>query len=306
MMKDKSSKNLRKSMNRGSIEHETKTAANEGEIMTIAKKDVITVPPTKTIKEAAELMIEHEFRRLPVTDAGSQKLLGIVTAMDILDFLGGGNKFEIIEKKHNDNFLSAINEPVKEIMTRDVISIKPKDSINSSVDTMIKNGVGSLPIVDVDGKLVGIITERDFALALAGVLTDELVQDVMTEDVITATPGTPIESSSKIMVRNNLRRIPVVEEEKLAGIVTSTDILRFFGDKDMFANMTSNSGLAVLEKKISEIMKPNISVTEPMVRLGDLCELLADKNIGGVPVVKNDELVGIITERDILKAVLKN
>lgn len=306
MMKDKSSKNLRKSMNRGSVEHETKAAATEGEIMTIAKKDVITVPPTKTIKEAAELMIEHEFRRLPVTDAGSQKLLGIVTAMDILDFLGGGNKFELIEKKHDDNFLAAINEPVKEIMTRNVVSIKPKDSINSSVTTMIENGVGSLPIVDVDGKLVGIITERDFALALAGVLTDELVQDVMTEDVITATPGTPIESSSKIMVRNNLRRIPVVEEEKLVGIVTSTDILRFFGDKELFANMTSNSGLAVLEKKISEIMKPNISVTEPMVRLGDLCELLADKNIGGVPVVKNDELVGIITERDILKAVLKN
>ena len=304
-MKDKNTKNLRKSMNRGSVEHETKVADNEGEIMTLAKKDVISIPPTKTIKEAAEMMIEHGFRRLPVTHPGSNKLLGIVTAMDILDFLGGGSKFDIIEKKHDDNFLAAINDHVKEIMTRDVISISPKFSIRESVDLMTENGIGSLPIVDTEDKLVGIVTERDFALALAGSLTNETVGDIMIKDVITTTPGTPIESCSKIMVRNNLRRIPVVEEEKLIGIVTSTDILRFFGDKEMFASMTSNSGLDVLKRKISEIIKPNILVTESSVRLGDLCELLAEKNIGGVPVVDDDQLVGIVTERDILNTVLK-
>ena len=299
-MKDKNTKNLRKSMNRGSVEQTTKVADYEGEIMTLAKKDVISIPPTKTIKGAAEMMIEHGFRRLPVTHPGSNKLLGIVTAMDILDFLGGGSKFDIIEKKHDDNFLAAINDPVKEIMTRDVISISPKYSIRESVDVMTKNGIGSLPIVDKEERLVGIVTERDFALALAGSLTNETVGDIMIKDVITTTPGTPIESCSKIMVRNNLRRIPVVEEEKLIGIVTSTDILRFFGDKEMFASMTSNSGLDVLKRKISEIIKPNILVTESTVRLGDLCELLAEKNIGGVPVVDDDQLVGIVTERDIL------
>ena len=304
-MKDKNTKNLRKSMNRGSVEHETKVADYEGEIMTLAKKEVISIPPTKTIKEAAEMMIEHGFRRLPVTHPGSNKLLGIVTAMDILDFLGGGSKFDIIEKKHDDNFLAAINDHVKEIMTRDVISISPKFSIRESVDLMTENGIGSLPIVDKEDKLVGIVTERDFALALAGSLTNETVGDIMIKDVITTTPGTPIESCSKIMVRNNLRRIPVVEEGKLIGIVTSTDILRFFGDKEMFASMTSNSGLDVLKRKISEIIKPNILVTESTVRLGDLCELLAEKNIGGVPVVDDDQLVGIVTERDILNTVLK-
>ena len=305
-MKDKNAKNLRKSMNRGSVEQGTKVAENEGEIMTLAKKDVISIPPTKSSKEAAEMMIEHGFRRLPVTHPGSNKLLGIVTAMDILDFLGGGSKFDIIEKKHNDNFLAAINDPVKEIMSREVISISPKYSIKESVSVMTENGIGSLPIVDKEGKVVGIVTERDFALALAGSLTNETVGEIMIKDVITTTPGTPIESCSKIMVRNNLRRIPVVEEDKMIGIVTSTDILRFFGDKEMFASMTSNSGLDVLKRKISEIVKPNISVTESYVKLGDLCDLLAEKNIGGVPVVDDDKLVGIITERDILNTVLEN
>ncbi len=307
----KDNKTIKNPMSRGdSIEHKSNAAkgktSKDGDIMTLAKKEVISIPPSMSIQKAAELMIDHGFRRLPITDPGSGKILGIVTAMDILDFLGGGNKFNIIEKKHNDNFLSAINEPIRTIMTSDIVAMSHKESINEAVKVMIENEIGSIPVLSDDDKLVGIITERDFALSMAGLLTDEIVQDVMIKDVITTTPGTPIESSTKIMVRNNLRRIPVVSGDKLVGIITSTDILKFLGDKEMFANMTSNSGLDVLNMKISEIMQPNISIIEPLTRLGDLCDLFKEKNIGGAPVVKDDKLVGIITERDILNTVLKD
>ena len=307
----KDNKTIKNPMSRGdSIEHKSNAAkgktSKDGDIMTLAKKEVISIPPSMSIQKAAELMIDHGFRRLPITDPGSGKILGIVTAMDILDFLGGGNKFNIIEKKHNDNFLSAINEPIRTIMTSDIVAMSHKESINEAVKVMIENEIGSIPVLSDDDKLVGIITERDFALSMAGLLTDEIVQDVMIKDVITTTPGTPIESSTKIMVRNNLRRIPVVSGDKLVGIITSTDILKFLGDKEMFANMTSNSGLDVLNMKISEIMQPNLSIIEPLTRLGDLCDLFKEKNIGGAPVVKDDKLVGIITERDILNTVLKD
>lgn len=307
----KDNKTIKNPMSRGdSIEHKSNAAkgktSKDGDIMTLAKKEVISIPPSMSIQKAAELMIDHGFRRLPITDPGSGKILGIVTAMDILDFLGGGNKFNIIEKKHNDNFLSAINEPIRTIMTSDIVAMSHKESINEAVKVMIENEIGSIPVLSDDDKIVGIITERDFALSMAGLLTDEIVQDVMIKDVITTTPGTPIESSTKIMVRNNLRRIPVVSGDKLVGIITSTDILKFLGDKEIFANMTSNSGLDVLNMKISEIMQPNISIIEPLTRLGDLCDLFKEKNIGGAPVVKDDKLVGIITERDILNTVLKD
>ena len=62
-------------------------------------------------------LVKNKFRRLPITDPGSEKLLGIVTSMDILDFLGGGDKYKILEEKHQDNVPAAINEPVKMIMT---------------------------------------------------------------------------------------------------------------------------------------------------------------------------------------------
>ena len=100
-MKEKTSINLRKSMNRGSVEQETKIHDKPGEIMKIASTDVISIPPSKSIKDTAKVMMEHQFRRLPIADPGSGKVLGIVTVMDILDFFGGGNKFNIIEKKNH-------------------------------------------------------------------------------------------------------------------------------------------------------------------------------------------------------------
>ncbi|MBR0370043.1 MAG: CBS domain-containing protein [Methanobrevibacter sp.] len=283
-------------------------------IMKIASKDVVSIPPSKSIKDTAKVMMEHQFRRLPITDPGSGKVLGIVTVMDILDFFGGGNKFNIIEKKYQDNFLAAINEPVREIMSRDVICLSEKASVNDVVETMLSNQIGALPLVDGDDKLIGIVTERDIALSRAGGMDDRTAQDYMTTKVFNTTPGTPVESACKIMVRNGLRRIPIVGGEadiskaakKLLGIVTSTDIIRFLNAKEFFDNLSSNTASEILEKtKLSEIMVEDAIVVEPEDTIGEICELFKISNIGGVPVIKDDVVIGIITERDILRAVKK-
>ena len=279
--------------------------------MKIASKDVISIPPSKSIKDTAKVMMEHQFRRLPVTDPGSGKLLGIVTVMDILDFFGGGNKFNIIEKKYQDNFLAAINEPVREIMSRDVICLSEKASTKEVVDVMLSNQIGALPLVDADDNLAGIVTERDIALSLAGEMDDRTAQDYMSTKVFTTTPGTPIEGACKIMVRNGLRRIPIVGGEadiskaakKLLGIVTSTDIIRFLNAKELFDNLNSNAASKVLETKLSDIMVKDAIIVEPEDTIGEICEIFKISNIGGVPVVKDDIIIGIITERDILRAV---
>ncbi len=308
-MKDKTSIN-RKS-NTGAVEHVTKVHDKEGDIMALATKEVISIPPTKSIKDTAKVMMEHEFRRLPITDPGSGKLLGIVTVMDILDFFGGGKKFNIIEKKYEDNFLAAINEPVKEIMTRDLITLSNKASIGETIKTMLDNQLGAIPLVDADEKLAGIVTERDIALSLAGVAGKETVHEYMSPKVFTTTPGTPLESACKIMVRNGLRRIPIVGGEadiskankKLLGILTSTDVIRFLNAKELFDNLNSNLATDVLKTTVSEIMVENPITVEQTMTIGELCELFAEHNIGGVPILKDEKIVGIITERDVLNSV---
>jgi CBS domain-containing protein len=313
-MRRKETINIVKSRDRGAVEFESHASEHEGDVMTIAKKTVVTAPQSATIKEAAETMVKNKFRRLPITNPGTGQILGIVTSMDILNFLGGGDNYKILEEKYPGNFLGAVNESVKEIMTRNVEVLSHKDSIKDAINKMRKKNIGALPVVDADKKMVGIVSERDFVNILSGVLTDEVVEDYMTKKVISTTPGTRIEGASKIMVRNKLRRIPVVGEErktshpekdKIMGIVTSTDILEFLGKSSAFDKMTSNNAEDVLNTTISEIMEKTVVATTTSTRLGELCNAMENEGIGGLPVVKNGELEGIITERDILTAVSK-
>jgi CBS domain-containing protein len=145
---------------------------------------------------------------------------------------------------------------------------------------------------------------------MAGVLTDQVVEDYMTENPISTTPGTRIEGASKIMVRNNLRRIPVIGEErktphpepdKIVGIVTATDIMEFLGENRAFSR--SNNAEEILNTTITEIMEKEVIATTTQARLGDICQVMGDKGVGGLPVVYGDELQGIITENDILRAI---
>ena len=171
-------------------------------------------------------------------------------------------------------------------MTRDVICLSDKSSIKDTIETMLSNQIGAIPLVDADDKLAGIVTERDIVLSLAGVLTEEVAQDYMSTKVFTTTPGTPIESACKII-----------------GIVTSTDIIRYFNAKELFDNLNSNAASEVLKNIVSNIMAEDPITVSQTERIGDICALFAEKNIGGVPVTKDGEIIGIITEKDILNAI---
>jgi CBS domain-containing protein len=67
--------------------------------------------------------------------------------------------------------------------------------------------------------------------------------------------------------------------------------------------MTSNSAEEILNTKITGIMENEVISTSPNTRLGDLCTIMENKGIGGLPVISNGELEGIITERDLLKVI---
>ncbi|MCJ7718851.1 CBS domain-containing protein, partial [Candidatus Bathyarchaeota archaeon] len=96
---------------------------HESEILSIAKRAVVTMPQTTPIYNAIQMMTREGFRRIPITDSGTRSLEGIVTATDIIDYLGGGKKFEIIRQKFAGNIFKAINEPIRLVMTQKVVSI---------------------------------------------------------------------------------------------------------------------------------------------------------------------------------------
>lgn len=293
---------------------QTNKADNDGDIMDIAFKDVVTVSQSATIIEIANLMSQKDIRRIPITDPGTGKLLGIVTTMDILDFFGGGKKYNLITEKHKGNFLSAINAPIREIMTTGVKTMTNKDTIVDAASLMLEEGIGGFPIINAEEKIVGMVTEGDIVKKLQKLINSVEVSEVMATNVITTTPGTKIEAITKIMVRNSLRRIPIVgedvtsnsKEDKLLGFVTASDILKYIGEHKLFAKLFSNEGEDVVNTCVDELMVTDVVSISKYEKLGNVADIMFDKNIRGLTVIDEDtgKLIGIITIRDLLKAVI--
>ncbi len=274
----------------GPREFKTHDSHREGSIMLISSKKFSTIQKENTIKHAAEAMSKEKTRRVFV--AGPNKeLAGIVTATDLVDFLGGGTRFNIIKEKHRGNLLSAINEPVREIMNESVITIQKKDSIDDARRVLIDNRIGYLPVLDGD-KIIGVVSERDFVSLISKGLTEQKVGEYMSRDLILGTTGMKIEDISKVMVRNGFRRLPIVSEDKLVGIVTTRDIVSAFADR---------FSPDFLEIRIDRIMKKPVT-TSPETTLSDAAKIMVDNGIGGLPVISDNKVVGIITERDILES----
>ncbi len=264
---------------------------HEGTIMSIAHREIISLSKTATIKQTADKMSANRVRRLFITDI-KQNLEGMVSATDIVDFLGGGDFFKIIKNKHNGVLEAAANESIRLLMTENPKTIKYTESIDNALIKMYEDNVGSLPIMD-GKKLVGVVTERDFVSLLSKYYTNEKISDYMTRDPIVGTPGMELEDIAKVMIRNGFRRLPIVLEDELVGVVSTIDVVNTF---------SSYPKTEILEWKVSKIMNRPITIS-PEATLSDAAEVMRKNSVGGLSVLKGNKLVGVITERDLLKVV---
>jgi CBS domain-containing protein len=116
---------------------------------------------------------------------------------------------------------------VKEIMTTDVKTVEPDVAVREAAKNMVDENVKFL-IVTKDKKLVGILTEWDFVKKIAAeeeFKEDAKVKTIMTSDVIVIDPETEIGEAASIMAEHNIKKLPIVTENVLIGVVTAMDIL---------------------------------------------------------------------------------
>lgn len=275
----------------------------EGEILHVAKSPVIIMAPTTPIYDAVKTMAKEGFRRIPIADPGTKALAGIITATDLIDYLGGGKKFEIIQQKFSGNIFKAINEPIKLIMTQKVFSVKTNSEVGEAIQVMKEKNVGGLPVVDEEKRVRAIITERDIVHMFAGRISEVKVSDLMTSHVVTALPKTTIFEAEKTMITHGFRRLPIVADGKVVGIITAMDIIRFFGTGEVFKHLQSGTITQVLNMPALQIATKEILTIEPDADVGRAAEIMRERNLGALPVVQNEKLVGIITERDFFKII---
>ncbi len=288
---------------RGSLSFNSKVTEKEGSVMSIAQTNVVTVPPTMTIKEAAETMTKHRFRRLPVTNAGTKRLLGIIGSSDIIDFLGGGEKARLVQEKHRGNFIAAVNDSVREIMVTDVLTLTREDELSEALSMMLESGVGGVVIVDGECRVEGIVTERDFVYLVAGKVTGKKAEDYMTKKVVIASPEMTLGEATRAMVRYSFRRLPVVARKELEGMLTTRDIIQFIGNNHIFTKAKGGLLESVLETPVKEIMKKEVSTVTRDTDLGEVARIIEETGRGTVCIVGSSGLEGILTERDIMRSL---
>ena len=112
---------------------------------------------------------------------------------------------------------------------REVISVLPTATVREIAHTIAEKRIGAVVVLDAEGKLVGIVSERDVVKALAaagaGVHT-MLAEQIMTRAVTTATPETTIEQAMEIMDHGYFRHLPVLDHGVLAGIISIRDVVK--------------------------------------------------------------------------------
>ncbi len=289
-------------LDRGPVEFNSRVAPHTGEVMGAATTHVVSVPPTMSIIGAAQTMTTCGFRRLPVTDPGTGRMRGIVTASDIVNLLGGGDKQNLVTVKHGGNLLAALNESVREIMSGQYLSLRTTQTIADALDLILERKIGGLPIVDGDETLLGIITERDVLRLLETGPSPLNVEDVMTTSLHVTTPDATLGGATKEMNRCRFRRLPVVSDEVLFGFITSTDIVRYLGTGEVFERLITGDMSELTTLPVRTLMKGELVTTTPEVPIDTAARLMRERRIGALPVIEDSRLIGLVTEFDLVRA----
>lgn len=148
---------------------------------------------------------------------------------------------------------------VKDIMTKNVITVSTEDSVEKCAKLLMEGNYSGLPVIDQNDKLVGIVTEGDLikrasrikapaALELLGGIIyldsptkfmEELKQamsnqvlGMMSKNVITIGPGDSVEKAATLLIEKNIKRLPVVEGDRLVGIISRRDIMSYLYPKN--------------------------------------------------------------------------
>lgn len=120
-------------------------------------------------------------------------------------------------------------KPIRDVMTSDVETIDAEASLTDAAESMIESNVGSLVIVDEDDHLIGILTQTDiveFAADTDAVTGSDVppVREKMATDIVTVSRNAVFEDAVEKLLSNDIHHLPVVDEGKLAGIITTTDL----------------------------------------------------------------------------------
>ena len=186
---------------------------------------------------------------------------------------------------------------IKNLMSEDLITIDKDQSLSDALKLLRKHNISRLPVTN-NKELVGIISERDIANKLGSSKSENMppsrfhISSVMVKDVITVLETMQLGDVAELMLENGIGSVPVLDDDKMVGIVSKADFV------------TLAVGIVFDKITVKEIMTKDVVAVSPSDRLIHARRQMLDAKVGRVPVIEEDELKGIITSKDLMRAFI--
>ncbi len=173
---------------------------------------------------------------------------------------------------------------VADIMTNVPIVVEVPGSRSDAINVMVRNKLTGVPVVRAaDGKLVGIVSRKD----VFNNFEEDQLSLIMKKDIITVSPSVSITDVAKIFVEKRIHRIPVVDDGKLVGIITPTDLL----------DEVKNKKSAIKAEDVINTTCVTAYVEDPLSYI--IASMRVSKSVAFPVLDARGNLVGIITDRDL-------
>lgn len=211
---------------------------------------------------------------------------------------------------------------VQDVMTRNVISVKPEDTVARAVRLMLQRRVSGLPVIDTAGRLVGMVTEGDFLrrtetgtqrqrprwlefLAGPGRLADEYVHthgrkisEVMTIEPVTVTEDASLADAVSLMEKRRIKRLPVLRGDKVIGILSRANVLHALASVSREMKPGSANDTAIRENILAELANEKwapIAMLNIVVRDGvvDIWGTISDERERQALIVAAENVPGV-------------
>lgn len=275
----------------------------------IMSAPVICMHSTEPVAHARNLMLRHRIKHIVVLEKG--KPVATLSMKDLIRAM-------LAERGASYKWRSIDDFPASRAIKSKLIVADPSTHISKAASMMLKHGTSSILIMKND-ELIGILTKTDvvryFASNMAGLAK---VVALMTSKIITANRQHSLRHILDLMEQNEVGRVVIADGEKPLGIVTAADVV--------FAQLETPEGGAPQQmvrftRKAERASRPryryikSVSITAENVMGAELFTIAADEdvaiaadvmlenNVGGLPVVEDDKLIGIITKTDIMRKV---
>lgn len=181
-----------------------------------------------------------------------------------------------------------------DVMSKHVVTISPDQTMVHAAQMMSDSNISCIVVVDNDS-VAGILTETDFLMRLGGKDRTDLarvkVAEIMSSPVETVSADMSVFDASLVMSDKHVKRLPILSEGRLVGIVTQTDLVRALTSYGMW-------------REVAQIMTSDVAAVQKNVTVAEAAKIMAERNISGIVAMEANKPVGILTERDLLKRVI--